>query len=276
MSRVSAILCSFFLAGCGAEPGAAETPPAGAARTVEAAAGTAPQDAARADLFEQSLGGETVPVLLAGVRTAEPGTPEAAEAIRRRDAFLDAAGEALLLDDVIEGRDRYGRRIAHLRTPEGAWLQADLVEAGLAVVSSLADADTLAALAPLEAGAREASRGGWGSGIFVAAPPDADLLSQRLFSEQLVEGVVLAAAEGRDGRVYLNFGADWRTDFTVTVPADLRADFERSHGDALALEGARVRVRGWVRAENGPMIRLASPPMLEVLDGYANPLNSPE
>jgi len=267
VSRISAILCSFFLAGCGGET----------AETGQAAGGVASQPEPRADRFTLERPGDgEVRIVLAGVRAADPGFPEADEAAAMRDAFLAAAGADLVLEDVVEGGDRYGRRIVHMRNAQGDWLQAQLVEAGLAAVSSLVDSASAPALLDAEAAARTAGRGGWGSGAFAILPSIPDALLSRSYSEQLVEGVILAAAEARDGRVYLNFGSDWRSDFTIMIPAAARDAVQAAHGDALALEGARVRVRGWLRDENGPMIVLERAIMLEVLDGYANPLNSPE
>ena len=81
---------------------------------------------------------------------------------------------------------------------------------------------------------------------------------------QVVEGTVLDAAVVR-GRLFLNFGADWKTDFTVNVRRqDLRL-FKRDVFDYLGLEGRRVRVRGWIESWNGPMIKLTHPEQIEVL-----------
>ena len=67
-----------------------------------------------------------------------------------------------------------------------------------------------------------------------------------------------------NGRIYLNFGADWRTDFTVRIDERFADRFDVE--DLEALESYRVRVRGVIVDENGPMIRLAYPGRLEVLE----------
>ena len=51
-----------------------------------------------------------------------------------------------------------------------------------------------------------------------------DRLAQTLDSAQIIEGRVVAVGEARNGRLYLNFGLNWRTDFTVSLN---RADRER-------------------------------------------------
>ena len=67
------------------------------------------------------------------------------------------------------------------------------------------------------------------------------------------------------GRAYLNFGPDWRSDFTVSAASAARRLFERDGHDLIALEGRIIRVRGWIKWWNGPMIELTHPEQIEVL-----------
>ncbi|MEO1253117.1 MAG: thermonuclease family protein [Pseudomonadota bacterium] len=82
----------------------------------------------------------------------------------------------------------------------------------------------------------------------------------------LVEGRVEAAAE-RKGRVYLNFGADYREDFTVTATAGRARRWRAGGLDLLEIGalGARLRARGFVKPINGPSIELRHPKQLEAL-----------
>ena len=82
---------------------------------------------------------------------------------------------------------------------------------------------------------------------------------------ELVEGVVVAATIVR-GRAYLNFGPDWKTDFTASIDPRDRRLFDDAGFDIEALQGHRVRVRGWVESWNGPMIKVSHPEQIEVLD----------
>src|SRR5690606_15278392 len=110
-----------------------------------------------------------------------------------------------------------------------------------------------------------AGRGLWALPDYAVRSPDPHALAQELDTFQVVEGVVVSAAETRDF-LYLNFGLDYRTDFTVSIAArDLRA--VRATGlEPLALEGARIRVRGYLHAVNGPMIDVTHAAQIEVLD----------
>ena len=90
-------------------------------------------------------------------------------------------------------------------------------------------------------------------------------IGRDLGSFQLVEGRVLDA-ERRGDRWYLNFGDDWRSDFTVTIPAQRAAGLRRRQTRSVRAEGPVIRVRGWVESLNGPMIEAVIPEQIEVLD----------
>ena len=157
--------------------------------------------------------------------------------------------------------DRYGRLLAHLHHGD-LWLQGELLRRGLARVYSFRDNRALvAAMLALEREARAARRGIWSHEFYAVRRADRAV---PLDSFELVEGRVLSARIVRR-RLYLNFGPDWRRDFTVSVaPADRRL-FEREGYDYLALEGRTIRVRGWVKWWNGPMIEITHPEQIEVL-----------
>ena len=167
-----------------------------------------------------------------------------------------------------ERRDRFGRAVAQIYTLDGAsnsdlWVQGEMIRLGLARVYSwrgeLAD---MAALYRLERQARERTRGIWGDDFYAVRRPDPDPLAQYVDTAQIVEGIVTSTADVR-GRIYLNFGADYKTDFTIAIAKKNAKHFAAIN--PLGLIGARVRVRGWIEMINGPMIWLDHPGRLEVL-----------
>jgi hypothetical protein len=186
-----------------------------------------------------------------------------AAAARERLAAL-VAGRRVALHTGGRAVDRHGRLLAHLvRAEDGLWVQGALLADGLARVYTFADVRALAAdMYALEVAARQARRGLWAQPRFAVLTPET--VADRLYGFRVVEGVVHEAAEVRR-RVYLNFGADWRTDFTVSVAPGDRARFAEAGLDLLALAGRRVRVRGWVRSYNGPLIDADHPEQVEVL-----------
>ena len=213
--------------------------------------------------------GETV--RLAGVEAAglplgDAASPDAQLATDARQALAALVqGRRVGLAPGGARRDRHGRLRAHLvRTDDGAWIQGALLARGLARVHSLVD-DRLAVdeMLAIERRARAARLGIWSQPRYrVRAASDA---GAGLRSFQLVEGRVRAAAMVR-GRGYLNFGSDWREDFTVSIGPRDRRRFEEAGIAVEDYEGRLVRVRGWVESFNGPMIEATHPEQIEVLE----------
>lgn len=160
--------------------------------------------------------------------------------------------------------DRYGRLLAHLYVDGETWVQGALLEDGMARVYSFSDNRSLTAeMLKAEAAGRANRRGIWGNAAYairtVAEAPGL------IGSFQLVEGTVLDAATVK-GRTYLNFGPDWRSDFTVSIDKRAMTLFVDSGIDPLSLKGKLVRVRGWLKKRNGPMIEASHPEQIEVLN----------
>lgn len=159
--------------------------------------------------------------------------------------------------------DRYDRLLAHLHDPEDVWIQGELLRRGMARVYSFNDNRALVSeMLQIETEARTARRGIWRHHFYQVR--NAGSAHRDIGSFQLVEGRVKAVAELRK-RTYLNFGADWRTDFTISIAARARRLFKASGMDLKALEGKYVRVRGWVKSRNGPLIDATHPEQIEIL-----------
>jgi hypothetical protein len=67
-------------------------------------------------------------------------------------------------------------------------------------------------------------------------------------------------------RAYINFGADYKTDFTVTVGPDDMKLFRQARFDVKKLAGKHVRVRGWVELYNGAEMEISTPTAIQILD----------
>ncbi len=160
-------------------------------------------------------------------------------------------------------KDRHGRLLAHLTGPTGAWVQGAMLEAGMARVYTFPDNRALAArMLAAERRARLARRGIWGDPFYaIRTPTNA---ARHVGTFQLVQGRVLDVARVKS-RVYLNFGPDWRTDFTITLDARARRLFKKAGLDPMTLKDRSVRVRGWLKRRNGPAIEATHPEQIEVL-----------
>ncbi len=156
-------------------------------------------------------------------------------------------------------RDRYGRRAVHLvlTSADAApiWFQEDLVREGLARFDPEGMRTRCAErLARAETAARKAKRGLW---RIASYQPRSALQTESLLrvqsTFQIVEGRVRSAKSVR-GRVFLNFGDNWRNDFTAAISKRQMRYFERLRIDPLLFEGRNVTVRGWIERYGGPFI----------------------
>ena len=160
--------------------------------------------------------------------------------------------------------DRHGRWLAHLHTKSRLWVQGALLKEGMARVYSFADnRAVIAEMLALEREARAAKRGIWGKDFYQVLK--AEKIERRTRGFQIVEGRVLKVAPTRR-RTYLNFGRDWKRDFTIVIEARSRRAFPERGARLKKLEGKRVRVRGWLRWRNGPMLTATHPEQIEVLE----------
>jgi endonuclease YncB( thermonuclease family) len=185
----------------------------------------------------------------------------AADAAKSALAAL-AEGRAVELRFGGARADRHGRVVAHLFRSDGPWLQGELLRQGWArVETTVENRAEAAAMLKLEEAARRAGRGLWREPYYAVRRADAALPREGF---HLVEGRVVRAARRRDG-VFLDFGDDWRRDFSVRVPGAALKPFREAGLDPLALEGALVRVRGWLRWSHGPLIEIDHPEAIELL-----------
>ncbi len=207
---------------------------------------------------------------LAGIRVPRVPSDRPADAARRYAERARALlgklvlGRELRLAFAGGRRDRHGRVLAHAYGPDEVWLQGALLTAGLARVDSRVDDRTLVAeMLALEGAARAAGRGLWRSRRY--AVRQAEDVGRHIASFQLVEGRVRAVAVVR-GRAFLNFGDDWREDFTVSLVPEVRRRFESEGVDPRSYRGKRIRVRGWVASWNGALIEATHPEQIELLN----------
>ncbi len=161
-------------------------------------------------------------------------------------------------------RDRYNRLLEHLhRAADDRWLQGEMLARGMARVYTFSDNRALAGeMLALEQAARAARRGIWADEFYRIR--NVDELDRFIDSFQLVEGKILNSAKLRD-YIFLNFGADYRTDFTVAIAKRDWKNFTAEEIDPALWRGHSVRVRGWLEKRNGPVIEITHPEQIERL-----------
>jgi len=161
--------------------------------------------------------------------------------------------------------DRYGRLLAQIfvTNESGKEISAteQLVTAGLAHVYPLSgqEIDTPRLIA-LEAKARAAHRDIWQLPEFQPTP--AEQAQTQYGHYTLIEGRVTHVKQIKN-RLFLNFGQDYRSDFSAIIE---QHDWKNFSGfDLPALQGQRLRLRGFLHEDYGPAMRLSNAEQIEVL-----------
>ena len=199
-------------------------------------------------------------VRLAGIWVAPADEAATAAAVAAR-----VDGALIELEPERASVDRHGRLRAQVHVRDGVWVQGELVRRGVAMAAPAPDmADrSIARLLAFEQEARLAQRGIWAG--TAAGPWPAERVVAERGRYVLVSGRARDVARVQDF-VYVNFGEDWRSDFTVRVEARRARGFAKAGLDLERLEGRNLRVRGHLFETGGPMIELVHPAQIEVLE----------
>jgi len=206
--------------------------------------------------FDLADGGR---VRLAAIQS--PGGQTAVEARAALSSLVLGKRVELALDE--RSVDRHGDIVAHVFVGK-RWLQAHLIDSGLARVHTHKDIRACAKpLLAREADARAAKRGLWAHAVHRLR--GADELAGDIGTFQIIEGTPLAIVTRRD-RTYVNFGPDYRTDFTATIARRDLKRFTQAGIDPVTWRSKKIRVRGWLSLLNGPEIELTHPEQVEIAD----------
>ena len=200
-------------------------------------------------------------VRLAAIRPLLSGQPFAEGARAELSNLLLGKHVQLAFD--ARSVDRHGELIAHVYV-DAVWVQARLIEEGLARVQTQPDIKACArALLQREQESRTERKGLWADVLYRLRTPD-DLPGD-IGTFQIMEGAPKTVVKRRD-RTYVNFGADYRTDFTATIGRRDLKYFAAAGADPKSWAGKKIRVRGWLSLLNGPEIELTHPEQVEVLE----------
>lgn len=171
------------------------------------------------------------------------------------------AGQTLELFCSKERQTYDGELIAHILLSNGRWLQHDLIREGTVFLFPRAEQkEGLEDLRAAELIARNDQLGLWAE-LDLPATVTGELTTGRF---KIVSGTVLAAARSGN-RIFLNFGDNWRRDFTVEIPRRFWRHFESSGIELLELQGQRIEARGWITWKGGPHILLEGPGQLRLI-----------
>lgn len=161
--------------------------------------------------------------------------------------------------------NRMGHRLAQVKLVKGeVWAQGVLLKLGLArVKTNSANAHMAEEMLALEALAREEQIGIWQDGVYPVYDEDDAALAIGDFA--IIEGRVESVALKKN-RLYVNFGKDWRNDFTISIAPSDKRTFSKAGIDPQQWGGRIIRARGSVREYNGPYMEVTHPAAVEFIE----------
>ena len=195
-------------------------------------------------------------------RQGRSDEPFAVAARRRLEALVAASDGRVALQPGKEGKDRYGRTLAHVYGADGQNLEAQLLAEGLGFYVAVApNVDLVACQRAAERQAREA-----GLGLWKRSP---------VLKPQQIQAPGFAVLSGRVSDVRRNRGGIWielQDSVVLRVAPNLLGQFDTASLERL--KGRQVEARGWVvdRSRRGGrepgqarwMLPLTDPAMLNV------------
>lgn len=172
-------------------------------------------------------------------------------------------GKLIRIEFDLEKTDRYGRILGYCFF-EDTFVNARLIEQGYAVLSTRPpNVKYVEIFVAAQKKAREAKKGLWGSFPVINHSQAGEYINQI----RSVEGVVLSSYKSKKC-VFLNFGQNYRKDFSVVIFNNTLDAFSRKGIDPLNFYNQKkIRVTGKIREYNGPEVIVNSPYEIELLEG---------
>jgi endonuclease YncB( thermonuclease family) len=200
--------------------------------------------------------------------SGQPYGPEATETLKKL-----IGNQKIRLEMAEEPRDRHGRILAYLYPQngngEGEMLQIGMLKAGAAMLYTFpANTVHVEAFRKAENNARASQKGLWQLASYKALT--AENADQGMGQYRVVEGTIRQVAKVR-GSWYLNFGENWKEDFTLFIERKHLKRFSSGDMHPQGWEGRKIRIHGWIFPKNGPMIQLTHPQQIELLVSGAGP-----
>jgi len=186
--------------------------------------------------------------------------PLALEAKQFNRALVE--GRPVRIEFDVEHHDRYGRLLGYCFSGD-EFVNEKLLSEGLAVLYTYPPNVKYAGVfVAAQKEARYNKRGLWGSYEVI----DHTLARNYINQIRTVRGRVLNVHRSSKC-LFLNFGSNWKTDFTVVIFNNV-LDFFRKNGidPATFYTGKIIEVSGRIRDYNGPEIIVNSPQEIEVAE----------
>ncbi|UCC95403.1 MAG: thermonuclease family protein [Candidatus Omnitrophota bacterium] len=164
-------------------------------------------------------------------------------------------GKFVSVEFDVDKKDKYGRLLGYCFI-DGVFVNAKLLEEGYAVLYTYPpNVKYVDLFVSHQKQARKHKRGMWGAYEVIEHTEAARHLNQI----RTVKGRVISTYKSKNC-VFLNFGRNWRTDFTVVIFNNSLDFFSQKGIDPVRYyKGKLIEVTGRIREYNGPEIIVNSP-----------------
>jgi len=162
----------------------------------------------------------------------------------------------------VQKTDRYNRLLGYCFV-DGVLVNARLLEEGYAFLYTYPPNVKYAEkFVEAQKKAKENKKGMW-AGLEAV---EADKAHSYIGQTRTVQGKVLNAYKSSKC-IFLNFGADWHSDFTAVIfKSSFDAFYDKGIDPVTFYKGKTIRVNGRIREYNGPEIVVNAPYEIEVVD----------
>jgi len=197
----------------------------------------------------------------------------AVEALSYLNKLLPEKTEIIIYQtrDAKSGRvNRMNHQLSHLVTKDkNIWIQGSLLSEGLARYYTAPDHDELLQdMQAAEETAIKSKKKLWAEDSQYSLKTAEDLEDQ-IGEFVVIEDTIQKVANIKNN-AFLNFGNDWKTDFTVMLTSDKRRKLSQNGLNPQMLAKQKIRVRGWLREYNGPLIELEDISHLQIITNPSN------
>ncbi|MBU1112249.1 MAG: thermonuclease family protein [Candidatus Omnitrophica bacterium] len=205
-----------------------------------------------------------------GIDTPETNLKKGGKFIYQPQPFAEEAkeynrklveGKTVKIEFDLEKEDKYGRLLGYCFVDD-IFVNAKLIEQGYAVLYTYPPNVKYAdRFFDLQKQARDKKAGLWGSYQVIAPEAAGNLIGQI----RTVQGKVLSTYQSAKC-VFLNFGQDYKTDFTVVIFNNSLGAFRQQGIDPVSFyRDKTVSVSGRIREYNGPEIIVNTPYEIEII-----------
>ena len=193
----------------------------------------------------------------------KPSEPYSVKAKKHLEKLVNGKEVKLVFDK--EKKDKYKRYLAYVYLKDGTFVNAEMLRSGLAHLYSFPNnVSKYDELRKAEDEARAKKLNLWSNERWELQNANSDKKVEkfRFGKYQMFKGKVIEVAKvGK--RTFLNFGNNWRTDFSVEIKNKHLKHFSKPLD---SYKGKTVIIRGILRPVNGALINATHEQQIEVIE----------